>query len=137
MSNNDGVDISSNIDNIVEIQIIDDIAIRWDNNTHLIIEDNLWSTIDSVYSNDKSLIINEILNVKLTPAKSCSIERNLYVGDIVFIIINKIENLPLINIINTQCDFFESGCPYPIGMFDAINIDRNEVKNNILQEVLK
>jgi hypothetical protein len=117
--------------NIVKITFSNGESFNWDNTKSIFIEDSLYSKIVSSFKKDHSFLLEEISNVKLADAVICSCHRDVVLGDFAFILIDKVENIPFFDIVGVQCDYFEKGCPYPEGYFEAINNNRSIIKNKL------
>lgn len=109
------------------------ILFNWNNSTGRIVEDALFHALVLRFKTDKTYLIDQITNLSVTAAIACGREDKLLIGDLAFLIIDKINNLPFFEITNAQCDVFKKGCPYPIGYFDVIKKDRLRIKERVKQ----
>ncbi|GAA0876020.1 hypothetical protein GCM10009118_24300 [Wandonia haliotis] len=123
--------MESGKDSIVLVQLVEDISINWNNQSYSIMEDELFSSVVAVFSKKQKRIIALISDTTISEAKACSIDRNLLVGDLAFLLINKIKKLPYFEVLGVQWDFLEDNCKYPFGLFDYINNYRNEVEKKV------
>lgn len=119
------------IDSVVLIELPNKDLIKWNNYSHKIILDSLFGMVIDKFSENQKSYLNLILDTSATRAKVCSIERNLFVGDLAFLIIHEIKHLPLADILQKQCDAFMSGCPYSVGFFNALDQNRLAIKGRI------
>jgi len=124
----------SNTDTIIHIKLEDGISFNWNNKTSQIVEDSLFRSIVSRFENIKLKLSDQITNLSITPARTCGLERNLYVGDLVFMIITRIQDIP--NPVQMQLDVFEMNCRYPAGFFEAIGYDRTGIRERVKQSLI-
>lgn len=120
----------------VLISLNDSISFHWDNQKYKFVEDSLWKLLENDYQNLEPVLIDLILDTNESQAKICSIERNLYKGDLSFLVLDKINNLPYIDIFHTQWDSFDVDCNYPGGMLWYINKNRSEIKQSVSNYLL-
>jgi hypothetical protein len=118
-------------DSVLLIRLSDDISIHWNNKSQDIVNDALLSSIRASFTDIKQNLVDQILNTSVTPARICSTKRNLVVGDMAFLLIDKIKDVPFFQVFGIQCDFFERDCKYPYGMFDYMNNYREEAKSKL------
>jgi hypothetical protein len=107
-----------------------DILFNWDNSKSQIVEDALFRKIVYRFKSNEAYLADQITNLTQTPAIACGKDK-LVIGDLAFLMINKIKHLPFFKITNVQCDSFETGCPYPNGYFDVIRKDRIRIKERV------
>ena len=119
------------MDSIVLVQLSNGIVFNWNNKSFCIVEDNLFSSVVTIFSQKQQSIVACILDTTKTPAKVCSLDRNLLVGDLTFLLIDKVKSLPYFKALGVQWDTFDTDCNYPFGLFDYINNYRDEVSNKV------
>jgi|GEM_PF-2860682 hypothetical protein len=116
---------------IINIKLHQGISFDWDNRTSQIVEDKQYFKIRTNFNKNKQQLADQIMDVSPTSATACKLTRNLYIGDLSFLLINKIKKLPNVIIIGVQLDAFEYGCPYPLGYFEAINNNRTSITKRV------
>lgn len=109
-------------DSIVVVSIPNIGILRWNNITSKIEKDDLYRDLLSHFEDNKLLLAEGINDVSPTQAIACGRKGKLLVGDLVFLLIMDITNMP--NPIHSQLDVYEMGCPYPVGYFEVITKDR-------------
>jgi hypothetical protein len=115
-------------DSIIHITLKSGIEFNWTNKEKQIVEDTFYNYIKNNFKKLKGQITSQIVDTTKTSAIACNAE-NLLIGDIVFILLNKIVFMP--NVIDMQLDVFEKDCKFPVGYFNAINRDRVKIKERI------
>ena len=129
------VSLSPSVDTFVLIKFDKNIMLNWDNKTGRIKEDSLFNKIISDFENNKYVLINKLADTSETKAMTC--HKNLVVGDLAFLIIDKVKQLPFFEITKVQCDHFTNECPYPEGYFEVIGRDRIKIKKEVSSLLLK
>jgi len=113
---------------------IDSIKVNWSKEKSEIIKDSLYNeTISSKKKKDFIFLARLITDISTSDISYCKTNKRLKKGDLAFILIDKVYGLPYYQITGMQCDYFENGCPYPVGLFEAINKDRNKTRDNVLK----
>lgn len=124
-------DNSEASDSVLLIELSDDIKFHWNTRKHHIIEDSLFTSIISVYYESRLGICDQIIEKRITKALACPSERNLVTGDFAFLLIDKMERIPAIDVFKMQWDSYVEQCPYPNGMLDYIDSHREEVSDKL------
>ena len=127
--NVDPMDKIESKDSIVLIRLSKDVSFNWNNQTFTIVEDALWNQLLLSYEDNCFGIAHQIVIMDETPAKACGIERNLVLGDLAFIVIDKVESLPYFEAYGVQWDALDATCRYPQGMLDYIKRYREEIRD--------
>ena len=107
------------------------ISFNGSNSKNQIIDDMLYRDLLKSFKNERGFIINQITDVTPTLATTCGKKNNLVIGDLAFLLIDKIENLPFFEISHVQCDVYNTACPYPSGYFNAIENHRVDIQHNV------
>lgn len=102
------------------IEINPDIIFYWDNSTSEIVKDELWSTLKANYYKFKRTLINEVSNQKLTEAEVCYVEGKLTKGQMAFIALDQLEDIPYFTVFKMQYCVIHLGCPYADGLIESI-----------------
>lgn len=118
---------------IILVKIDNNLLLNWDNKTGNIVKDKLFNNISLNFKEHSSTIFVNLTNIKTTSAVSCGKNTNLVVGDICYLLIDEIKNLPTYEILNAQYDTFNDGCKYPVGLFDAIQKNREKIKSRVIK----
>lgn len=108
----------------VQVYICDTISINWDNCNNDIIEDTYYAAAIVYYNESKCRMTEAIINSNVTSAKICNLDRNLFAGEVAFLFIDKLENLPYASIFQVQFDVLTIDCPYLYGIPEGIYENR-------------
>lgn len=106
------------------IEINSDILFYWDNSTSEIVKDELWKKLKTNYYSYKRTLIKEVSNQKLTEAKVCYVEDKLTKGQMAFILLDQLDDIPYATVFKTQYCVFHLGCPYVDGLIESIASNR-------------
>jgi hypothetical protein len=129
--------ISSSKDSIVLIRLgKGNLSVNWNNSKNQIVEDILFKDLKYRYKKYENYLIDQITNLSETSASTCGKADKLVIGDLAFLIIQKINHLPIFEITKVQFDSIEKGCPYPVGYFDVISKDRSKIKERVKLHLL-
>jgi hypothetical protein len=107
------------------------IAFNWSNAKSEIIEDELYRNTLKNFKSQRNNLISQITDKSPTLAITCGKKSNLVMGDLAFLLIDKVEHLPFFEIAHVQCDVFNADCQYPYGYFGAIENHRTDIQNNV------
>lgn len=118
-------------DRIILITINKNYSFNWDNDKSKVVEDSLFNSLVTNFTSVKLDLADYILNSEGTNAVICNSNRKIKKGDLVFLVINRIEPLPLLDIFKTQCDVYDNNCPYPTCFIEAIDKDRGSIKSRV------
>ena len=118
-------------DTIVSVKIGDSFSLNWNNYTSKFEEDALWKKIVFKFDSHCPFLVEQIANKSESPAYACANNYHLKIGDFAFLVIDKIKLLPFFELTGIQCDYFELGCPYPVGYFEAIDQKRDTLANRV------
>ncbi len=113
------------INSINLIEINSDIKFNWDNATSKIIKDKLWKKLKTSYQTHKKTLIQEVSNHKLTKAKVCKVKGYLTKGQMAFIILDQLEDIPYALIFKAQYCISYLDCPYIGGLIESIKYNKN------------
>ncbi|WP_417368847.1 hypothetical protein [Flavobacterium beibuense] len=116
-------------DSLVAIRLNKYVNFYWNNNSHMIMGTDKFTDMPH---HVKLLIASQIVNTINSEALNCENE-SLPEGDLAFLVIDKTEKLPLMKILNTQLDVYPYNCPYPLGLFQAIENDREGVSQRVIE----
>lgn len=105
------VETKNSGDSIILIQLSDSIQFHWDNRKYVIIDDRLFRRAAMAFRKNKDIVVEQIINEEKTSARVCGMERNLVIGDLAFLLIDEIENIPHIDALHVQWDAFDFECP--------------------------
>lgn len=118
------------IDTIL-VNLSNEVSFKWSNVSHEIVEDKLFLKIKKQFSQHYLSIVEDISNTTLTKAIECTSHRQLPIGDLAFLLIDKINNIPYFSVLGTQLDAFTNGCEYPKSLFDYLKFNRLEAKSKL------
>ena len=119
-------------DTIVYITIGEEIAINWDNQSSSIVEDSLYDSIMERIDSLRTSLVHKISDKETTTAVSCNKATPLAKGDIAFILINKIENIPYFEAYGVQWDSYSLDCKYHHGMLDYVELNRDVIQEKTI-----
>jgi len=106
--------------NIIRVQLADDIMFHWDNNTCRIKEDKYFQNIVDHFQERKEYLAALFLDTTPSPAVVCGYDSNLIIGDLVFLLLDKIVDIPYFYVFHFQFGCFFNNCFYPLGLFNAL-----------------
>ncbi|WP_417357616.1 hypothetical protein [Flavobacterium sp.] len=116
-------------DSLVAIRLNKYVSFYWNNNSHMIMGADKFTGMPY---HVKLLIALQIVNTINSEALDCE-NKPLPEGDLAFLVLDKTEKLPLMKILNTQLDVYPYNCPYPLGLFQAIENDREGVSQRVIE----
>ena len=119
-------------DKVIEIIFSEDIILKWEVYNNRFEKDDFYQKIKE---NSKNLIflkksISDTTNLGI---RICSKEKLLRKGDIAFLYLQDIGKIPLYHCLKIQFDVFEQRCPFPDGLLDYVENNREIVKNEIIR----
>lgn len=117
-------------DSILAIQINNDFWIHWNQNSFSIQEDSLLDSVKAHFEETREDLSYRICNLGKTNAKAC--KRDLFMGDMVLLLIMKIGNIDNNHTIRKQFCVHDMGCPYPQGFFELVDKDRERIAERVL-----
>jgi hypothetical protein len=100
------------------------VIFNWDNSKSEIVNDVLYKKLVVRFKNDKSYAI------------ACGKKEALVIGDLAFLLLDKIKGLPFFAVTGFQCDSFKPGCAYPVGYFEIIKAHRLEIAEKVKNYLL-
>jgi len=118
-------------DSLVYIDLGENVIFQWNNNSSEILYDSLYQKIVDDFFYKQKYIITLILDTSITPAIICSYNKNLRVGDLVFLLLDNICDIPFFVIFKRQLDF-SYDCRYPLGLIETITFNRKLVYENLI-----
>lgn len=121
--------------NVVTVYI-DEAAFNWHNDSSKILQDSLFYELLEKYpqGNLREKIICSIGRITPTSATACNTDKKLVVGDLAYMLLEKIENLPRRKML-IELDIVEDNCFLPLGLFDAIDFRRENLKNKTMKYI--
>ena len=114
--------------NIIRVQLADDIIFHWDNKTYRIKEDKHLQNIVNHFQEKEEYLVALFLDTTPTLAVVCGYDSNLVIGDLIFLLLDKIVHIPLLPVFQVQWDVFIYGCHYPNGLFTSFHYKRNRTR---------
>jgi len=117
---------------VILIEVINDKYLNWDNCKYEIVKDKFWIELKKDYLLNKVKYIKLIEDTTNTDAYICGLRKNLVKGDIAFLIIDEVDNIPLFSVFDIQFDVFDNNCKYPNGLFSSLNKKRSFFKSKLL-----
>ncbi|MDJ1501235.1 hypothetical protein [Xanthocytophaga agilis] len=119
------------VNGVILIELPNGVSFNWDNDCSRIVEDSLYRSLVTTFSTKQHSTIRLILDSTITSARVCAFDKNLLVGDLAFLLIDKIKGIPYALVLNVQFDVFQADCYYPVGLFSYINKYRSEVYKKV------
>ena len=119
------------VDSVIEIKFPNGVSFHWNNRSYRIVDDSLYTSIDISSLAMQEELAKLITDSTKTHAAVCTLDRNLSIGELAFLLLNKAIGLPFFYILQTQLDVFDLGCPYPTWLFDVIDRDRSGVRERV------
>lgn len=107
------------------------VQMRWDNTAQDFIVDSSFVVLRKEFGRLKSYLLREITNSTETAAKVCGKAGNLAVGDVAFLGVSALHPFPFFEALAIQLDVYEMGCKYPVGMFKALDRDRELMRRKL------
>ena len=92
--------------NMIRVQLADDIIFHWNNNTSKIKKDKYFQNIVDHFQEKKEYLVALFLDTTSTPAVVCGFDSNLVIGDLVFLLIEEIVDIPWASVFYFQLDCF-------------------------------
>ncbi|MES2430944.1 MAG: hypothetical protein V4556_08405 [Bacteroidota bacterium] len=118
-------------DSIILISIFRGVEIHWNKRTNSIEEDSLLKKITQQFQDYKIALADEIENTFKTKIYVCPDGEELMAGDIAYLIIDKIVQIPVLKIMGVQFDLYQNECPYPVSFFGFLKKQRAFVSKNV------
>lgn len=129
--------VKSNVlSDMILVQLSNGTSLHWSNQSSKIIEDSLFREVSVSFPKKRMSLIALISDTTETQAKACGVDKNLLVGDISFLLIDKIKMVPYFKVLGVQWDTYDMDCPYPFGLLDYINSHRDEVRKKVKSYIL-
>ncbi len=122
---------------VILIEVINDKYLNWDNCKYEIVKDKFWIELKKDYLLNKVKYIELIEDTNSTNAYICGLRKNLVKGDIAFLIIDEVDNIPFFSVFHVQWDVFNNNCKYPDGLFSSLNKKRSFFKSKLLEYLIK
>ncbi|MDJ1481568.1 hypothetical protein QNI16_13800 [Cytophagaceae bacterium YF14B1] len=119
------------VNGVILIKLPNGVSFNWDNDCSRIVEDSLYRSLVTTFSTKQHSTIRLILDTTITSARVCTFDKNLLVGDLAFLVIDKIKGIHYALVFNVQFDVFQADCPYPFGLFSYINKYRSEAYTKV------
>lgn len=116
-------------DSLVAIRLNKYVSFYWNNNSHTIMDADKFTGMPH---HVKLLIASQIVNTINSEALNCE-DKPLPEGDLAFLVLDKTEKFSLMKILNTQLDVYSYNCRYPLGLFQAIENDREGVSQRVIE----
>lgn len=108
-----------------------DVAFYWNISTGSIVEDSLFKKLKRIYKRKRDYLIDQVSDTTRTTASVChDLKRKLLMGDMAYLLLDKMENLPFFEITHIQCDVIENDCPSPVNCMDS-GLDRPAIQKRI------
>lgn len=117
---------------VILVEVTNDKYLNWDNCKYEIVKDKFWIELKKDYLSNKVEYIELIEDTTNTDAYICGLRKNLVKGDIAFLIIDEVDNIPLFSVFDIQFDVFDNNCKYPNGLFSSLNKKRSFFKSKLL-----
>lgn len=105
-------------------------TVKWNNQTSQFLEDSSFALLESQIEHNSTEFIDIITDLTETDAVACPYNQPLRTGDLAFIALNKLRNLPLFEIFETQLDVKYDDCCYSYGIFELLQKNRESVQRN-------
>ena len=118
-------------DSILLVKFFNNNVFYWDNKSSSIVHDTLYQNIVETFAENKMTYAALISDTTVLPARICSYDKNLVLGDLVFILINEIENVPFSEVFETEWDVHTFGCKYPLAMIESFHIRREMMRRQV------
>ncbi|MDJ1501210.1 hypothetical protein [Xanthocytophaga agilis] len=119
------------VNGIILIELPNGVSFNWDNECSRIVDDSLYRSLITTFSTKQHSTIKLILDTTITPARVCPFDKNLLVGDLAFLLIDKIKGIPYLKALDVRFDSFQADCYYPVSLFAYINNSRHEVYKKV------
>jgi len=127
----------NSIESVYTVQLKNGISFRWSNTKSMIIKDGLLDSTLQAYPNIKKQLVHQILDNTKVPAMVCTMDKNLRKGDLAFLLLLEIGDIPLLKVFQIQWDSYKYNCFYPSGLMKYISNNRKEAKEKLEQYFLK
>ncbi|NOQ70893.1 MAG: hypothetical protein GQ574_02760 [Crocinitomix sp.] len=105
----------------VLIELNESIQFNWDNSTSQIIEDDLWDRLKGSYENNKRALIHLVNNKEPTQARVCNVHGEISKGQMAFIVLDQMEDIPYAQVFKFQYCVVDPSCPYIGGLIESID----------------
>ena len=119
------------------IHITSKISIHWNANEKRIIKDSLSMHLRRHFDEYKFELVNAISETSSTHISACYKQNQIRKGDIAFMILEDIRNIPLSEVFQVQFDVYEANCRYPVGLFYHIEENRELVRKQTYEFLTK
>lgn len=117
------------------IFINDTIVVNWNIEESLIIKDSIWLDFISTFNHNKELVLDLILDTSFVEVYSCYSDYQLRKGDFVFVILSTIYRFSYAEVFGFYFDLMYSNCSFPIGLFESISSDRDNIHKIFTHEL--
>jgi len=118
-------------DSLVLVELSEGTSINWSVRSSKIVHDRYFSLAEKMFPLNKKILIDLIADSTETSVTACGIDRMLTRGELAFLLIDEIKNLPNRSIIDMQFDVLEWNCPYPLYYLDFINHNRVDIRKKV------
>lgn len=116
-------------DSVCTMKLAEGITISWDNRTH-----SFYETIKGKktwYYRERDYLMEQLSSPEPTPCLGCD-NQSLSLGVLTFLYCNTYEHFPFYTMFGMQFDVWEEGCPYPVGLLDYLENNRNTLKESVM-----
>jgi len=88
---------------------------------------------NSIYWEERERIIMEIKNSSITDIRCCyDSNKFLSMGEVVFLLVNRMEPIPIARYFGVQFDHGNLNCPYPVGLNEFVAKNRALVVDSLM-----
>jgi hypothetical protein len=121
--------------NIILIELTKSVYINWDNASHTIVEDELFFELKK---KPNSMLLECMRDTTLTKAIICGVnslsneeQQVMKKGDLAFLVLDKIYDIPYYAVLEVQLDSFSCLCKHPDYLIYLLNKNRSDYVNKI------
>lgn len=125
-------------ENTVLIEINNCVKFRWSNDDFCIVKDNLFYETKEKINDLELCLLDGICDRKKTPALMCGMnyrrnnkKRNLKKGDLAFLMLDEIYNIPYYKVFDVELDSYDGLCKYPDFLIYVLDKNRGCFKNKL------
>jgi hypothetical protein len=119
------------------IEISTKMLVHWDAEEERIRQDSLFMHLSRNFEDYKFELINSISDTSSTRVSACYKQNQIRKGDIAFMVLSEVRDIPLFKVFRVQFDVYDVNCRYPEGLFDYIEENRELVKNQTYEFLSK
>lgn len=102
-----------------------EIMLHWDNTKSEIVDDELWEKSKKLYSKNRRFLIQEVSNKERTKAEVCEVKGKLSKGQMAFIVLDQMEEIPYAMVFGYRYCLVYPNCPYIAGLVESIDDNPN------------